>query len=216
MRGIFVTFVALRHLRLMPPGPTGGAGIETVVKKVLLDWSLWLLISPCALFAGERTIDSAHSTITIHVGKAGLFSTAGHEHRVSAPIAEGAIDDSEASHVWLRVDAARMTVLAEKDQEPVQSTMQKSVLESARFPEIRFESTSIHKTDNGKWAVTGNLTLHGKTNSITFDVHNEEGAYKGEARIRQTQFGIEPVSAAGGTVKVKDELKIDFLIVANQ
>lgn len=135
------------------------------MSKALLALSLSVLISACPLFASERAIDPAHSRITIHVGKAGLFSAAGHEHEVSAPIAEGAIDDSEASHVWLRVEAARMTVLPEKDQEDVQSTMQKSVLESAKFPEIRFASTSVHKIDDGKWTVTGNLTLHGKTSS---------------------------------------------------
>jgi polyisoprenoid-binding protein YceI len=186
------------------------------MRKAFIALSLLLLISPCALFASERAIDPAHSTITIHVGKSGLFSAAGHEHKVSAPIAEGAIDDSQAGHVWLRVEAAKMTVLPEKDQEAVQSTMQKSVLESAKFPEIRFESSSIHTIENGKWTVTGNLTLHGKTNSITVDVHNEEGSYKGEARIRQTQFGIEPVRVAGGAVKVKDELKIEFVIVASK
>jgi polyisoprenoid-binding protein YceI len=186
------------------------------VKKALLAWSFSLLISPCALLAAERAIDPAHSTMTIHVGKAGIFSAAGHEHTVSAPIAEGGIDDSQAGHVWLRVETARMTVLPEKDQEEVQSTMQKSVLESPKFPEIRFESTSIHKVENGKWTVTGNLTLHGKTTSITVEVHNDSGAYLGEARSRQTQFGIRPVSAAGGTVKVKDELKIEFVIVASK
>jgi polyisoprenoid-binding protein YceI len=98
----------------------------------------------------------------------------------------------------------------------VQSTMQKSVLESGKFPEIRFESTSVDRIDSGKWKITGNLTLHGKTNSITVDVHDEAGAYLGQARIRQTQFGIQPVSAAGGAVKVKDELRIDFVIVASK
>ena len=186
------------------------------MSKTLLALLLPLLTLPCPLSASERAIDSSHSRITIHVGKAGLFSAAGHEHEVSAPIAEGAIDDSEASHVWLRVEAARITVLPEKDQEAVQSTMQKSVLESDKFPEIRFESISVHKVDDGNWKVTGNLTLHGKTSSITVDVHHDANAYLGEAIIRQTQFGIQPVRAAGGAVKVKDELKVDFVIVATK
>jgi hypothetical protein len=33
-----------------------------------------------------RAIDTQRSTITIHVGKAGLFSMAAHEHWVSAPL----------------------------------------------------------------------------------------------------------------------------------
>lgn len=186
------------------------------MRKALITLSLSLLTLSYPLSASERPIDPSRSSVTIHVGKSGLFSAAGHEHEVSAPIAEGAIDDSEQRHIWLRVEAAKMTVLPEKDQEAVQSTMQKSVLESATFPEIRFESTAVQKIDSGKWKITGNLTLHGKTDSITVDVHDDAGTYVGQARIRQTQFGIQPVSAAGGAVKVKDELKIDFVIVASR
>jgi hypothetical protein len=75
------------------------------------------------------------------------------------------------------------------------------------------ERTSIRTVGEGNWTVVGNLTLHGETRSITIDVHNDGGAYVGESRTRQTQFWIHPVSAAGGAVKVKDELKIDFVIV---
>ena len=49
--------------------------------------------SPFALLAAERPIDAANSSITIHLGKSGLFSAAAHEHQVSAPIEEGGIDD---------------------------------------------------------------------------------------------------------------------------
>ena len=176
-----------------------------------------LLISSCPLMARERPIDLQQSTITVHVGKSGLFSAAaGHEHIVSAPIAAGAINDSEGGHVWFRVDTANLTVLPEKDQEAVQRTMQRSVLESAKFPEISFESTSIRKIGDRRWTVIGDLTLHGETRAITVDVHSDGGAYLGESKIRQTQFGIHSVSGAGGTVKVKDELKIDFSMVVDK
>jgi polyisoprenoid-binding protein YceI len=184
--------------------------------KELLVFSLSLLISSSSLLARERPVDLEQSTITVHVGKSGLFSAAGHEHTVSAPIGAGAINDSESGHVWFRVDTAKMTVLPEKDQEAVQSTMQRSVLESTKFPEINFESTSIRKIGDRRWTVIGNLTLHGETRSITVDVHSDGGAYFGESKIRQTKFGIHPVSAAGGTVKVKDELKIDFRMVVDK
>jgi hypothetical protein len=48
------------------------------------------------------------------------------------------------------------------------------------------------------------------------NVHSDVGAYLGESKIRQTQFGIYPVSGAGGAVKVKDELTIDFRMLANK
>lgn len=166
-----------------------------------------------ACYAKERPIDTAHSKITINVGKSGIFSAAGHDHKVNAPISEGAIDD-EAGRVWFRVESARITVLPEKDQAAVQNTMQRDVLESGRFPQIRFESTSAKKVNANTWAVTGNLTLHGHTNPESADVHFGNRTYIGQLKLRQTQYGIQPVKVAGGTVKVKDELTIEFVITA--
>jgi hypothetical protein len=40
------------------------------------------------------------------------------------------------------------------------------------------------------------------------------GVYSGNARIKQTDFGNQPVRAAGGAVKTKDELDVQFDIYA--
>jgi polyisoprenoid-binding protein YceI len=181
------------------------------VTKCAAIWAIFLALTLCAT-AAERPIDSANSTITIHVGKAGLFSAAGHEHEVSSPIEQGALDDSSPGRVWFTVKSAGLIVQPEADQAKVQSTMQADVLQSAKYPEIKFESTSVRPAGNDAWSVTGNLTLHGTTKAITTEVHKANGAYTGEARIKQTDFGIEPVKVAGGAVKVKDDLKIDFVI----
>ena len=175
---------------------------------------LSMVVSPFALVAAERPIDAANSTITIHVDKSGLFSAAAHEHEVSAPVEQGAIDESAPGRVWFTVRASRLTVLPEPDQAKVQKTMQSDVLESDKFPDIKFESTMVRSAGENKWLVTGNLTLHGKTSPITVEVLKGNGAYTSEVRIKQTQFGIKPVTIAGGTIKVKDELKIEFVIHA--
>jgi hypothetical protein len=44
-------------------------------------------------------------------------------------------------------------------------------------------------------------------------VRSEDGAYTGRSKIKQTDFGISPVSGAGGVVKVKNELEIQFVVV---
>ena len=175
-----------------------------------------VLLGSVPVFGRVRPIDPEHSSFTIHVVKSGLLSVAGHDHEVVAPIAEGSVDDAEPGHVWLRIEAVTLTVLPEQDQAQVQSTMQNRVLESKRFPEIRFESTSISKVGDGKWTSTGTLTLHGQTKTITVQVQREKEGYTGRTTIKQTQFGIQPVSAAGGAIKVKDELQIEFFIVAKE
>jgi polyisoprenoid-binding protein YceI len=62
------------------------------------------------------------------------------------------------------------------------------------------------------WIVHGNLALHGKDRPITVEVTRKGEQYKGSATFKQTDFGITPVAVAGGTVKVKDEVKIEFEI----
>ena len=168
------------------------------------------------VWAKERPIDPERSTLTIHVGKAGLFSMAGHEHKVSAPLAEGSINDTGEGHIRFRVEAAKLTVLPEKDQAEVQKTMQTKVLESDRFPEIRFESAAIEKVAENHWKVQGNLTLHGQTHPASAEVRRNGVSYVGTSTIKQTDFGIQPVSVGGGTVKVKNELAIEFSIQAKQ
>jgi polyisoprenoid-binding protein YceI len=62
--------------------------------------------------------------------------------------------------------------------------------------------------------VAGQLTLHGQTRTIAFQAYLalEDGDVHvvGDVEIKQTDFGIEPVSAGLGTVKVKDEVTIAF------
>ena len=56
--------------------------------------------------------------------------------------------------------------------------------------------------------------MHGVTRSIAFDVTRENNAYAGAIRIKQTDFGIQPIKIGGGVVKVKDELDISFRVYA--
>jgi polyisoprenoid-binding protein YceI len=62
----------------------------------------------------------------------------------------------------------------------------------------------------GHWTVRGELTLHGQTKPVTADVSEKAGHYTGRATVKQTDFGIKPVKVAGGTVKVKDEVRVEF------
>ena len=38
--------------------------------------------------------------------------------------------------------------------------------------------------------------------------------YQGTVELKQKDFGIEPISVGGGAVKVKNELRVEFDIVA--
>lgn len=178
---------------------------------LLLAASLWLV-------SADRAIDTGHSSLKIHVGKAGLFSPAGHEHWVIAPFAEGSFNDSDIPQVAFTVDARKLTLvednqLSAEQQAEIQHTMRAKVLQSESYPLISFHSTEIEKTRVNHWLVTGELTLHGQSRSIRAEVDYAEGAYTGRSTIKQTDFGINPVSVAAGVVKVKNELEIQFVVV---
>ena len=173
-----------------------------------------LLCATAATRAQSRPIDTAKSTMTVHVGKAGVLSGFGHNHVIAAPISGGAVDTS-ARRVELTVNASALRVrdpdTSEKDRAEIQKNMLgPEVLDADRHREIAFKSTAIEAAGEGAWTVSGNLTLHGTTRPVTFDVRQKEAHYIGSAGVRQSDFGMKPVKAAGGTVKVKDEVRIEF------
>jgi polyisoprenoid-binding protein YceI len=88
------------------------------------------------------------------------------------------------------------------------------VLDSARFPNIEFASTQVRPMGQDRWMVVGNLTLHGQTHPVTAHVEKRDGRYLGSTTFKQRDFGIAPISIGGGTVKVKDEVSIEFDVVA--
>jgi len=176
------------------------------------------LMFQVTLCAADKTIDVTKSVLTIHVGKTGAFSMAGHEHWVDAPIARGQITEGAGSKVEFTVDARRLKVRADKepakDLPKVQEAMQSEVLESEKYQEIVFHSTEVTSTGGQSWQVTGTLTLHGVIKPVAVEVRGQGDIYTGLARIKQTDFGIKPISAGGGAVKVKDELEITFQVHA--
>jgi polyisoprenoid-binding protein YceI len=183
--------------------------------------SIWVaalaLASFPAALAQSHPINTARSTMKIHVGKAGLFSAFGHEHEISAPIASGEIDASGRPRVDIQVKSGQMKVMdaeaSSSDRTRIQQTMlSPAVLDSEKYPEIRFRSTAFKKVESKRWLVTGELTLHGQTHAVKVDVRGGDGEYRGSARLRQTEFGITPVNVGGGSVRVKDEIEINFEI----
>ena len=175
------------------------------------------LLDGLSAAAESREIDTQRSVMTIRVFKAGFLSAFGHEHEISAPIQQGSFSEEKPT-VELLVNARKLRVLdqgiSDKDRTEVQSTMLgPKVLDSERFPEIRFHSTQIDRLGEGKWIVHGELTLHGETRPVRVTVEGQNGRYHGSAELRQKDFGITPVTVAGGTVKVKNEVRVEFDVV---
>jgi len=166
------------------------------------------------------------SRVLVHVGKAGLFKFAGHEHDVEAPLATGEVvaDAAELtrSSVRLEFEAAHLRVTGRgeppADVPKVQESMRgERVLDAARFPTVRFHSERVsgRGTTAGVYALTveGPLQIRERSVTVAFavtvDARNGRLLVTGQGRIKQSDFGIKPVSVAG-VVKVRDELELEF------
>ena len=176
------------------------------------------LIPATAASAEEHALDTTRSTITLHVAKSGLFRAFADNHVIQAPVTSGSMDDGPAARVQLVVDVAHLRVvdpgLSPSDRDKVQTRMLgPEVLDVGRFPQIRFQSTAVDQVKPGAWVVTGTLTLHGESHVVKLNVTTEQGRYKAATSLKQTDYGITPISIAGGAVTVKDEVQVDADIV---
>jgi polyisoprenoid-binding protein YceI len=144
-----------------------------------------------------------------------------HAIRVTDYRAEVMFDEQNdaSSSVKLVIPAASLKVLDPKlpdaKRVKVQERMEgPEVLDVARFPEITFQSREVKRVADGRYRVEGDLEIRGTLRPIILDVSmiREASVYhaRGEIRISQIDFWIQPIAVLGGMLKVKDEMKVGF------
>jgi polyisoprenoid-binding protein YceI len=176
-------------------------------------------------------LDPSASHVVIQVGKAGVFGFAGHKHEIVTGTFKGTVvadtEDLGHSSVELKFDAAGLRVTGKgepkKDVPEVQATMVgPKCLDVSRYPDVRFVSKSVtgKLASEGRYdlEIRGDLTLHGVTRALTVPVRIEMAGDRltasGRTTIRQTEFGISPITVAG-VVKVKDALTLEWTLVGS-
>jgi polyisoprenoid-binding protein YceI len=182
-----------------------------------------LLIATTAFAADGSCVVSGRGHFHIHVGTAGLFGSFAHNHLIEAEKISGcaAIDsqDPGRSSVKLEFGTNGLRVIdpkdSEKDRTEVQKNMESEVLRITEFPKVTFVSTSVEGLQADRYRVHGSLTIRGQTQPAVIPVtlaRLDDGTYRasGEYKFKQSSFGIKPIQLAGGTVKVKDELEVEF------
>src|ERR1700736_600784 len=191
-----------------------GPSMIPFLKALLLGCALALL----GVTEGGHTaaaIDTSHSKMTVFVYKQGIFAFAADNHEVTAPISSGSFDQATMT-VDVKVDVTKMQVQDPPSRrDKVQANMVgPDVLDMSKYPDITFHSTKIDTGNVARWTVHGDLTLRGQTHPIVFEVVRKDAKhFTGSAMVRQTAFGITPIKIAGGTVRVKDDVKVVFDIV---
>lgn len=184
-------------------------------------------------------IDSDESEVRILVFKAGALERFGHNHVVRAkdvsgdlyltgdlaesgfeltiPLEGFVVDPPEARAV--EGEGFRTELSDEARRSTRENMLGPDGLDADRHPVIRIRSADLV---GPPWQMdaTVRITLHGVTRQRTVPIaivrDKETLTVIGRFELNQTDYGIEPYSAFGGGLRVADELRVRFRLVARR
>lgn len=163
--------------------------------------------------------DAENTDCRVRTYVQGALSAMGHDLelrvgrlRIEVDDASGAIratfDPSSLQVVGAMKGGARDPgALGAADRRKIEANIRKDVLHPSKHPEIRFESSSVD-AGSGVHHVRGELTLHGTTRTVAFDVIEHPDRYEARVPLHQPDFGIRPYKAPLGVLKVKPEVLV--------
>jgi polyisoprenoid-binding protein YceI len=128
----------------------------------------------------------------------------------------------ERSQVRLSIETAPVqltdTWLSAKDFQKVQDFARKDMLNAERYPSMTFDSLSVSAAAAGEFEVKGTLSIRNVGKPATIRVKIEPRSdgtlrFTGESKIKLTDYGLKPPSAALGTIGTKDEMDVKFVLI---
>jgi len=177
------------------------------------------------------TIDPAASRFTVQAFVTGMLSAFGHSPTMSIRDFDGQLsfipESFEKAQLRMTLKTTSLEVLDDMKNDDRRQLVQKmnaEVLEIDRFQTAEYTSNGIivQKTNNGALSahMDGDLAFHGVTHRQAIDARVAEMGstlrISGEFSLRQSDYGIKPVSFAGGMLRLKDELKFKFELMARK
>jgi polyisoprenoid-binding protein YceI len=150
------------------------------MKKLILLFAAMLATSSLALAADTYKIDGAHSSANFTVKHMGISTVHGRFTDVSGTILYDEKAPENSSVTAVIKTASVNTDNATRDKH----LNTPDFFDTAKYPEIKFQSTSIRKVGGDKYVAVGNLTIKDVTKQveIPFTLAAGKGA-KGEPRL---------------------------------
>jgi polyisoprenoid-binding protein YceI len=169
------------------------------------------------------TVDTAHSSVDFSVRHMMISSVKGAFNSFSANI-EADPTDLTTAKIEFNADLASVDTRNEDRDNHLRSA---DFFDVENTPTMTFKSTQITKKGEDEYAVTGELSLHGKTNSETFVVTfegagkdpwgNEKVGFSAEGKINRSDYDLTWNAALEtGGVLVGDQIKISLQIQASK
>jgi len=174
-------------------------------------------------------LDPKASQFTVQAFAEGLAGIADHRPRFSVREFSGKAEfdpdqlESGSLHLTARTGSlAIMDEVTQQDRKAIERVMFGEVLHPDTFPEVVFRSSRVVCSAVGenryRADITGTVSLHGMENqeSMQAQLVLSDGSLRayGELKLRQTNYDITIASVAGGMLRIKDELKFVFFVVA--
>jgi polyisoprenoid-binding protein YceI len=161
-------------------------------------------------------LDPAHSDAQFSVRHLGISNVQGEFTKMSGTVQLDEKDISKSS-VTASIDVTSIDTRVTKRDDDLKGD---KFFDVAKFPAMTFQSTKIWKTGDGTAKMTGNLTLHGVTKEVTFDVTGPSAAIQimggtrrgasATAKIDRKDFGV---SADSGFVGDDVAITLDIEMV---
>ena len=176
------------------------------------------------------TIDLSQSRVTATLTQEGFIARRYPTHRVEVKNFTGKIEvpERDESRITVEVEAETKSLtnadesMTEFERREFHNVLNNSVLESDKFPMIKFVSVSVSDArksgETRSFTLNGDLTMRDATKRVSFPVtvtiSKDQLRATGDAELKQTDFGIKPYSGKLGMIRIGDEVKISFAIVA--
>lgn len=174
-------------------------------------------------------VDGQNSRVLILVHRAGTLARLGHDHALVAHDVRGYIAPRDArADLYVRLDALAVdepdarkeaafdTQPSAEDISGTRYNMLHKVLDAARHPFVRVMVAGMDA--NGAPKV--DVDVNGVVRTVPVTLKHRENAQRfsamGEFAIRQSDFGIEPLSILGGALQVADQVEVRFAIEARR
>jgi hypothetical protein len=168
----------------------------------------------------------AQSRFTVHAVATGVLSFAAHSptFAVREFSGEARMNGRQIDELSLLLSTRSLELqdrVAPADRREIEGRMRNEVLETNRYPEVRFhaEGIGLEPRSRGEYqaSIDSRLTLHGicRSYKLLADVvvYDDALRLRGQHALRMSQHQIKPVTHMGGTIKLKDELDLSFDIV---
>lgn len=180
-----------------------------------------LLAAPAAQAATYKT-DQGHTEVRFSWSHAGVSMQSG-EFTEAEGTLELDAENPEASSLTVTIQADSVSTGFGPLDDHLSSA---DFLEVATYPEITFVSTGIEKTGDKTAKVTGDLTIHGTTQSVVLDTtmthlgphplggaleyyQGEWAAFEATTTIDHQAFGVGGFSTGPITIQIVSELKAE-------